>query len=109
MEVANCLHSLVVLNERYEIFSYFDFFLGGQIVFYIQYNYCSYSFTDKKFLGIVNFNICQQIFMHEGKKVTLMRRLLSLYTVVAERVGYFVLLNYSYKSWSIIKTEICSS
>ena len=26
-----------------------------------------------------------------------------LYTVVAERVRYFVLLNYSYKSWSIIK------
>ena len=26
------------------------------------------------------------------------------YTVVAERVGYFVFLNYSYNSWSIIKT-----
>ena len=38
---------------------------------------------------------------------------LSRYTVVAERVRYFVLLNYSYKSWSIIKiresSEICSS
>ena len=33
--------------------------------------------------------------------------------VVAERVRYFVLLNYSYNSWSIIKTrdmsEFCSS
>ena len=26
-------------------------------------------------------------------------------TVVLIRVGYFVLLNYSYKSWSIIKTR----
>ena len=36
-----------------------------------------------------------------------------VYTVVAERVWYFLLLNYSYKSWSIIKiresSEICSS
>ena len=37
----------------------------------------------------------------------------SVSTIVAERVQYFVLLNYSYKSWSIIKTRdsfgICSS
>ena len=39
--------------------------------------------------------------------------MLPQYTVVFIRVGYFVLLNYSYKSWSIIKSrdssEICSS
>ena len=31
------------------------------------------------------------------------------YTVVAERVQYFVLLNYSFKSWSIIKGTVLES
>ena len=32
-------------------------------------------------------------------------QMVASYTVVLIRVGYFVLLNYSYKSWSIIKTR----
>ena len=53
------------------------------------------------------------IAIYVKKKFNFLSKILSCTTVVAQRVRYFVLLNYTYKSWSIIKTSssfgICSS
>ena len=47
--------------------------------------------------------------LHQSLKKVLLTRVCGLKvcitTVVAQRVRYFVLLNYTYKSWPIIKTR----
>ena len=48
---------------------------------------------------------CQYSLLINFKLQTTSKFWRSIYTVVLIRVGYFVLLNYSYKSWSIIKTR----
>ena len=51
------------------------------------------------------FHVAEQDIKQSERTIILKEAEVYRYTVVAERVRYFVLLNYSFKSWSIIKTR----
>ena len=64
--------------------------------------------TNATYLAILFWSFCFiQVDFWKGKNKQIFAYILTntSYTVVLIRVGYFVLLNYSYKSWSIIKTR----
>ena len=73
--------------------------LFNWIILILSYTLIGYLIADIHIYKLLIYPICEGIYYTD--------RISDLYsyTVVLTRVRYFVLLNYSYKSWSIIKTR----